>query len=156
MEISGKQVGTVIISLIFVMSAISIAFSWQPTTQANSQESSNVINSPLSNEMRLLFPEEGVTIMTVFYVNDNSDSLAAKKDAENMKDEFGENLMVEVIDVETYQSFSAAYNVRTVPVVLIRGKSNMNAPIRLEGLQDFSMLKERVCSTFEEKPDACL
>ena len=156
MEIDRKQVGTVFIALIFVVSGISFALSWQPTTsQGNSNTDSDIIDNPLSNEMRTVFPQDDITVLTIFYSEESEESLAEKQTAEKINNQMGEKLLLEEIDVSRYQSFSAGYNVRNLPTIIIRGKNNINAPIRIEENLKIEVLKEKICSTFEEKPGAC-
>ena len=155
MNIDKKQVGTIFIAAIFIVSGISFAISWNPPSE-NGKESANVLKQPIANEQRTLFMNSDITILTLFYLEDDGDSQKIKKEVEKLNDEIGEKMLLEEIDIRTYQSFSAEYNVKSVPVVLIRGKENINVPIRLEGSHDYSTIKEKICSTYDEKPKICV
>ncbi|UCG95304.1 MAG: hypothetical protein JSV92_04665 [archaeon] len=154
MEINKKQAGTILIAAIFIISGISFAISWSPPAQQTGK-SPNVIEQPIANEQRSVFLNSDVTILTLFYLEDDGDSLKLKKTVERLNDEIGEKLLVEEINIRTYQSFSAEYNVKTVPTTLIRGKENIQEPLRMEGLQEYAELKGKICTTYEEKPGSC-
>ena len=154
MNINGKQVGTVFISFIFILSGISFAISWDPPTESG-EDNTNVLKQPVAHEQRLIFVENDVTVLTFFYLEDNSDSIEVRNEVERLNNEFGEKLLLEEIDISVYQTFSAEYNIKSVPVILIRGKENINAPIRLEGIQDYAIIKENICSTYKEQPELC-
>lgn len=155
MEINKKQAGTIFIAAIFIVSGISFALSWNPPSE-NMQTNENVLKQPIANEQRAMFINNDFTILTLFYLEDDMDSMNLIKEAERLNDEIGEKLLVEEIDVATFQSFSAEYNVRSVPTIIIRGNGNVNAPVRLEGLREYSEIKENVCTTYSEKPQACV
>ena len=154
MEIDKKQAGTIFIAFIFIVFGISFALNWQPTTQTT-DENPNVLKQPISNQQRTVFLDSDVTILTFFFLEENADSITVKENVEKLNDDIGEKLLIEEINVNTYQSFSAEYGVKSVPTVLIRGKENIMAPVRLEGLQEYSKLKESVCGTYEEEPAIC-
>lgn len=154
MEIDKKQAGTIFIAFIFIVSGISFALNWQPTTQ-NTEENPNVLKQPISDQQRTVFIDNDVTILTLFYLEEDADSLGARESVEKLNDDMGEKLLIEEINVETYRSFSAEYSVKMVPTILIRGKENVMAPVRLEGRQEYPELKESVCGTYEEQPTVC-
>lgn len=154
MNIDKKQLGTIFISAIFIISGISFAISWNPPSEEG-EEATDVLKQPIANEQRLILIDNDITILTLFYLEDDEDSQGVKSEIERLNDEIGEKLLVEEIDARTYQSFSTEYNVKTIPLVLIRGKENINAPIRLEGSHDYSELKEKICTTYEEAPKFC-
>lgn len=154
MEINKKQAGTILIAALFIVSGISFAVSWNPASE-KTEENTNVLKQPIANEQRSAFMTHDVTILTLFYLEDDSDSNGVKSEVEKLNDEIGEKMLVEEIDVETYQSFSAEYNIRSVPTIIIRGKENINAPSRLEGPVEYAKIKEKVCATYSEKPTAC-
>ncbi len=155
MNIDKKQASTIFISALFIISGISFAISWNPPSEGG-EESTNVLKQPIANEQRTLFMNSDITILTLFYLEDDGDSQKIKKEVEKLNDEIGEKMLLEEIDIKTYQSFSAEYSVKSVPVVLIRGKENINVPIRLEGSQDYPTIKEKICSTYDEKPKICV
>ncbi len=154
MEINRKQAGTVFIALLFIISGISFAVSWNPSSE-KSEESTSVLRQPIAEEQRAAFVTNDFTILTLFHLTDDKDSVDMMTEVEKMRDEIGEKLLVEEIDISTYQSFSAEYNIRSVPTIIIRGKENINSPIRLEGSKEYSEIKEKVCSTYSEKPPTC-
>jgi|GEM_PF-2400369 len=154
MEINKKQAGTLFILAVFVLSGISFAVSWKPPSE-KTEENSGIMKQPLADEQRAILIDNDVTVLTLFYLEEDEDSQAIKKDTERLDNEIGEKLLLEEIDVNTYQSFSSEYNVKSVPTVLIRGKENKDKPIRLEGLKNYDELKEKICSTYSEKPELC-
>ncbi len=155
MNIDRKQAGTIFIAFIFIMSGVSIAFTLDTPTQ-NTAEDSNVLTQPISDNQRFVFIDEDVTILTLFYVEEDSDSLNMIREIEKINDEMGDKLLVEEIDVNRYGSFSAEYNVRNVPTILVRGNKNKEAPLRIEGYNDYEEIKVKVCETFKEKPSVCV
>jgi len=156
MEINKKQAGTIFIAVIFIFSAISFAINLASSpTRAKTQEKSGVVTQPIADSQRSAFISNDVTILTLFYLQDDEDSKEMLEEVEKLSDEFGSKLIVEEVNIGKHPSFSAEYNVRVVPVTLIRGKSNVNAPIRLEGLQEYALLKEKLCSSYSEKPSVC-
>lgn len=155
MEINKKQAGTIFISLLFIISGISFAVSLQSTSPSEKADNTSVLRQPIAEEQRTAFVTSDFTILTLFHLTDDKDSQNMKTEVEKMREEIGEKLLIEEIDVSTYQSFSAEYNIRSVPTVIIRGKENINSPIRLEGSREYSEIKEKVCSTYSEKPSAC-
>ena len=154
MEINRKQAGTMFIAAIFIVSGISFAISWNPPKE-NTIETTGFLTQPIANEQRTLFINNDVAILTFFYLPDNQDSQDVKKEVEKLNEEIGDKLLVEEIDVNTYGTFSAEYNIKTVPVILIRGKENKNTPTRLEGYQDYDTIKDKVCDSYTEKPEFC-
>jgi hypothetical protein len=154
MEIDKKQAGTIFIAAIFIISGISFALSWTPPKN-NTVESTGALTQPIANEQRNIFISNDVTVLTLFYLPDNLDSQNVKQEVEKLNEAIGEKLLVEEIDVSVYGTFSAEYNVKTVPVILVRGKENKNTPVRLEGSQSYDTIKERVCSSYTENPEFC-
>ncbi len=155
MEINRKQAGTIFIAFIFIISAISFAISAKPSVSQNTEEDSSILKQPLNNEQKTMLLDNDVSILTFFFMEDDEDSLKTKKDAERLNEEIGEKLLLEEIEITKFQSLSAEYNIRSSPTLLIRGKENINSPIRLEGSHDYETLKKNVCLTYSEKPEAC-
>ena len=157
MEINKKQIGTIVTAFIFIFSGLSFALNLGTTSSNVSKEetSSGLVRQPIADEQRKIFISNDITILTLFYTKEDEESQKVKENAEKLNNDIGEKLLLEEIDVRTYQSFSAEYNVHGVPTILIRGKSNINAPLRLEGPQDYETLEEKICSTYETKPEIC-
>ena len=154
MEITVKQAGTIFIAAIFIFSAIGFALNLSSFSSRKTSTSSNIIDQPIADKQREIFLTSDVTILTIFH-SDDEDSQKMIEEIEKLKNEMGEKLLPEKIDIRKYQTFSAEYNIHVFPTILIRGKENINAPIRLEGPQDYDTLKEKICTTYEKTPDSC-
>lgn len=156
MNIDAKQAGTILIAFIFVGSSVAFALNWTSPGQEEKKTPENLFLRPLSSSERQTFLGNDITVLTLFFgASKGKDFLQMKDDVEKLAKDFGNRLIVEEIDVNTFQSFSAEYDIRYVLTVIIRGKKNVNAPLRLEGIEDYETLRSDLCSTYESKPTLC-
>jgi len=156
MEITKKQMGTIFVAFIFFGSSFAFAINWVlPSEQKQEKRLPNVFEQPLSDSQVNYFLDKDVSVLILFYSTDNKDSVNQKNIAESIANNMKDRLAVEEINVREYQSFSAYYNVRYVPTIIIKGEANLNEPIRFESLLTESELKNNICSSYKEKPSAC-
>ncbi|MCD6478146.1 MAG: hypothetical protein J7K87_04020 [Candidatus Aenigmarchaeota archaeon] len=155
MNITSKQLSTIFITLIFFGSSFAFALNYVLPQQTKEKKLPNVVEQPISDSQRKYFIDNDITMLSLFYTKDNKDSAKVKEEVENLAKEFDDKLIVEEIDARVYQSFSAGYNIRYVPTIIIRGKANSNQPIRVEEPQEYSQLKNEVCSTYKDRPKVC-
>jgi len=154
MEITSKQFGSILVALIFFGSTITFALNFALPEEKSSTSHENVYERPISDAERQNFIVNDITSVMFFYSKNQLNS-SENTEIENIANMFGKKIIVEKIDVSTFRSFSAEYNIQYVPIILIKGKNNLNAPIRIEGEVDQNELKNDICSTYQNKPDIC-
>lgn len=154
-EITAKQAGTILVAIIFLGSTFAYALNWALPQENNKETPENIFKSPISSSQRQNFIGEDKTVVLLFYTSKNEDSAKVKKSLEEIAKALGDNFVLEEINVRTSQSFAAEYNVRYVPVVLIKGKNNRDSPRRLEGFVKKNKLKDEICKAYESKPQFC-
>ena len=93
MEIDRKQAGTIFIAVLFIISGISFAVSWNPDSE-KTDETEGVLKQPIADEQRTAFVTHDVTILTIFYLADDENSQDMKAEVEKLNDEIGEKLLV--------------------------------------------------------------
>ncbi|MCD6398545.1 MAG: hypothetical protein J7L08_01355 [Candidatus Aenigmarchaeota archaeon] len=156
MNITKKQMGTIFVAFIFFGSSFAFAMNWVlPSEQKQENRLPNVFEQPLSDSQISYFLDKDISILFLFYSDDNKDSVNQKNIAENIANTMKDRLVIEEINVREYQSVSAYYNVRYVPTIIIKGEGNLNEPIRFDNLVTESDLKNSICSSYKEKPAVC-
>ena len=155
MEINAKQAGTILIAFIFIGSTIGFALNWATPGEKKEKTPENLFTRPLSNSERRYFINNDQTVLTLFYIPNDIDSSNMKEMIENFAKDLDKKLIVEEVNVNTFQSFSFEYNIMSVPTIIIRGKNNQEKPIRIEGTVEYKILKDDICSTYETKPASC-
>ncbi|MCD6367817.1 MAG: hypothetical protein J7L45_01900 [Candidatus Aenigmarchaeota archaeon] len=155
MEINSKQLWTILIAFIFIGSTVGFAMNYKAPMEKTSNLPKNIFDRPLSDSERSYFINSDSTVLTLFFLPQDNESMALKKDIEDMSKSFGEKLIIEEVNVNTFQSFTSEYHVMFTPTIIIRGKANENKPIRIEGETDLNVIKEDICSTYESSPSAC-
>lgn len=155
MEINSKQLWTILMTFIFIGSTIGFAMNLNTPIGKNNNLPKNIFDRPLSDSERTYFIDSDSTILMFFFSPRDNESMALKNSIEDLSKSFGNRLIVEEININTFQSFSSEYHVMFVPTIIIRGKENENRPIRIEGKTDIDTIKEDICSSYESKPLAC-
>lgn len=148
-----KQAGSIFVVIIFFGSTAAFALNWV-LPQEREEKLPNMLDKPLSSDQQTSLIDQDVAVMTFFYIPGCQYCEATEPHIRRLAQEMPTKVMVVELDTSKYKTLAFNYNIKYVPVILIRGKAQ-EAPVRLEGQQEYKEIKDNICAVFLEKPLEC-